>query len=101
MQLRQLWRAPGVETDSRIFELLVAAAFARMGHDVAFIEESAQKKTPDLRLYDTPVPTVIECKRKQPLNDYEKREFSVMREVFSLLCAQRKPESTDGHGLRE
>ena len=89
-KLRELCRAPDVETDSRIFELLVAAAFARMGHNVAFIEETAKKKTPDLRLYDKPVPMVIECKRRQPLNDYEKREFSVMREVFALLCAGRK-----------
>ena len=89
-KLRDLCRAPGGETDSRIFELLVAAAFARMGHDVGFIEETAQKKTPDLRLYDKPVPLVIECKRRQPLNDYEKEEFSVMRELFALLCARRK-----------
>ena len=90
LKLRQLCRAPDVETDSRIFELLVAAAFARMGHDVGFIEETAQKKTPDLRLYDKPSPMVIECKRKQPLNAYEKREFATMREVFARLCADRK-----------
>ena len=90
LKLKQLWRAPDVETDSRIFELLVAAAFARMGHDVGFIQETAQKKTPDLRLYDKPVPMVIECKRKQPLNAYESNEFSVMREVFARLCAERK-----------
>ena len=89
-KLRELWRAPSGETDSRIFELLVAAAFARMGHNVAFIEETAQEKTPDLRLYDNPVPMVIECKRRQPLNGYEVNEFSVMREVFALLCAQRR-----------
>lgn len=89
-KLRDLYRGPSSQTDSTIFELLVAAAFARMGHDVAFIAETPQKKTPDLRLYDTPVPTVIECKRRQPLNDYEKREFKVIREVFNLLCAERK-----------
>ena len=89
-KLRDLCRAPSAETESRIFELLVAAAFARMGHDVAFIKETAQNKTPDLRLNDSPVPTVIECKRRQPLNDYEKREFSVIRDVFALLCTERK-----------
>ena len=88
-KLRELRRAPSVETDSRIFELLVAAAFARMGHDVAFIEETARTKTPDLRLNETPVPTVIECKRRQPLNEYEKGEFSVIRDVFALLCTER------------
>ena len=89
-KLRDLYRKPNAATDSIIFELLVAAAFARMGHDVSFIDETPGKKTPDLRLYDQPMPIVIECKRRQPLNDYEKREFSVIRDVFAQLCAERK-----------
>ena len=89
-KLRDLCRKPESDTDSIIFELLVAAAFARMGHNVSFIDETPGKKTPDLRLHGKPMPTVIECKRKQPLNDYEKREFSVIREVFAQLCAERK-----------
>ena len=74
LKLRQLHKAPSAETDARIFELLVAAAFSRMGHDVAFIETTA-KKTADLRLYSLPFPTVVECKRKQTLYDYEIKEF--------------------------
>ena len=89
-KLNELCQAPDAEIDARIFELLVAASFARMGHDVAFIEETPQKKTPDLRLNGLPVPVVIECKRRQPLTDYERMEFSVMRDVFALLCAERK-----------
>ena len=89
-KLKELFQAPSEETDSRIFELLVAASIARMGHDVGFIEETPQAKTPDLRLYDVPVPVSIECKRRQPLTDYERREFSLMREVFALLCAERR-----------
>ena len=88
-KLRALYRGPSAEIDSTIFELLVAAAFASKGHDVAFIEENAKKKTPDLRLHDGPFPTVIECKRRQPLNEYEKEEFSVIREVFAILCSER------------
>ena len=89
-KLKELFQAPSEETDSRIFELLVAASLARKGHDVGFIEETPQAKTPDLRLYDVPVPVSIECKRRQPLTDYERWEFSVMREVFDLLCAERR-----------
>lgn len=89
-KLRDLYRKPDAATDSIIFELLVAVAFARMGHEVAFIDETPGKKTPDLRLYGNPMPTVIECKRRQPLNDYEKWEFAVIREVFAQLCANRK-----------
>ena len=76
-KLRDLYRKPESETDSIIFELLVAAAFARMGHNVSFIDETSGKKTPDLRLHDKPMPIVIECKRRQPLNDYEKGKFSL------------------------
>ena len=43
-KLRALYRGPSAEIDSTIFELLVAAAFASKGHDVAFIEENAKKK---------------------------------------------------------
>ena len=89
-KLKELFQAPDGETDSRIFELLVAASFARMGHDVEFIAETPLAKTPDLRLHDTPVPVVVECKRRQPLTYYERKEFSVMREVFVLICAERK-----------
>ena len=89
-KLKELFQAPSEETESRIFELLVAASVARMGHDVGFIKETPQARTPDLRLYDVPVPVSIECKRRQPLTNYERQEFSVMREVFALLCAERR-----------
>ena len=88
-KLRDLWRAPGSETDATIFELLVAAAFARMGHDVSFVETTATK-TPDLRLHDKPIPLVVECKRRQALNAYEDKEFSVIREVFAALSTERE-----------
>lgn len=88
-KLRELWRAPSKETDSRIYELLVAAAFARMGHKVSFIPET-DAKSPDLRLHDEPIPIVVECKRKQTLNSYEEKEFSVIEEVFATLCVERE-----------
>ena len=87
-KLRELWRSPSEETDARIFELLVAAAFARMGHKVAFVETSSEK-TPDLRLYGHGIPIVIECKRKQVLNSYEQHEFSIVRELFAILSTER------------
>ena len=89
LKLSEICKAPSGETDSRIFELLVAAAFARKGHDVGFLETSAGK-TPDLRLYGKPIPIVVECKRRQVLNAYEQREFSTIRKVFSILCAERE-----------
>ena len=88
-KLRELHSAPSAETDPRIFELLVAAAFARMGHDVAFIETNAGK-TADLRLYGEPIPVVIECKRRQAINAYEGKEFSIIHSVFAALAAERE-----------
>ena len=87
LKLRELCKAPSSETDARIFELLVAAAFARMGHDVEFIETSTAK-TPDLRLHDMPLPAVVECKRRQVLNAYEIEEFSLIRAAFATLCTE-------------
>ena len=87
-KLRELYSAPSTETDARILELLVAAAFARMGHEVAFIETSAGK-TADLRLYGMPIPIVIECKRRQAINAYEGKEFSIIHSVFAALAAER------------
>ena len=89
-KLRKLYRGSSGDTDSTIFELLVAAAFARMGHDVSFIDETPQGKTPDLRLHGVPIPIVIECKRQQTLNRYELEEFSVIEKVFTILCAERE-----------
>ena len=88
-KIRELWSAPSKETDSRIFELLVAAAFTRMGHRVSFIQET-DEKSPDLRLHDEPIPIVVECKRKQTLNEYEEKEFSIIEEVFATLCAEQE-----------
>ena len=88
-KLRELHLAPSAETDARIFELLVAAAFARMGHDMAFIETSAGK-TADLRFYGKPIPIVIECKRRQTINPYEGKEFSIIHSVFATLAAERE-----------
>ena len=88
-KIRQLSKAPSAETDARIFELLVAAAFVHMGHDLSFAERTFAK-TPDLRLHDMPFPTVIECKRKQVLNTYEIEEFQIIRSVFSILCSERE-----------
>ena len=60
-----------------------------MGHGVSFIETTFEK-TPDLRLHGQGIPLVAECKRKQALNAYEAKEFSVIREVFALLCSDRE-----------
>lgn len=89
LKLRELCRGSSSQADATIFELLVAAAFARMGYDVVFVE-TASAKTPDLRIHGLPIPLVAECKRRQPLNAYELREFSIIREVFSTLCAERE-----------
>ena len=88
-KLRELCSAPSVETDARSFEILVAASFARTGHDVAFIDDRSQKMA-DLRVHGLSIPIVVECKRRQPLNDYENKEFEVIPKLFALLCDKQE-----------
>lgn len=75
----------GAETDAIIFELLVAAACARKGRDMTFVEPS-NEKSPDLRCRDA-FNMVVECKRSSALTDYEVAEEARMRALFQHLHA--------------
>lgn len=75
----------GAATDPILFELLVAAACAAKGRDMAFIEPT-NVKSPDLRCND-PFNMVVECKRSTALSDYEVAEEAKMRDLFQHLQA--------------
>ena len=83
-RIRSLWRGPSQETDSTVFELLVAAGCARKGRNVEFLTPQSGIRTPDLRCHD-PFPILIECKRKRSLSDYELDEERKMRGLFERL----------------
>ena len=81
-RIRALWKQP--DTDSTVFELLVAAGGVERGRQMEFLLPGSEK-TPDLRVHDYPFPTVVECKRKRALSEYELCEESLMRELFIRL----------------
>ncbi len=86
-RIDRLWHGPSEEVDSTCFELLTAAACARLGRSVEFIPESPGRRTPDLRCHD-PFPLFIECKRQRALLDFELTEELVMRDIFQRLRAR-------------
>ncbi|TBZ21004.1 hypothetical protein [Rhizobium leguminosarum] len=88
-RLDHLWKGPSQQVDATLFELLTAAACAEMGRSVEFISATSEK-SPDIRCHD-PYPLVIECKRQDPISQYEAREEELMRQLFlSLRAASHK-----------
>lgn len=83
-RLRSLSRGDTELVDSTILELFVAGACAKRGHDVELLSPS-QSKTPDIRLHNSGVPTVIECKRKRFLSTYELTEEHTVRTLFEYM----------------
>jgi hypothetical protein len=84
-KLRELRKAPGIEVDSRIYELLVAARAAEMGRTVSFVGTQPGATTPDLRVHDMHFPVVVECKLQSRRAEVEVRATNLMREVRKRL----------------
>ena len=83
-RLEFLYKGPSESYHSTMHELLVAGSCASNGVDLEFLPRSSEK-TPDIRLRDLGVPTVVECKRKQFLSNYELEEEKLVRRVFSKI----------------
>lgn len=92
-RLEFLYKGPSQSYHSTVHELLVAGSCARYGVDLEFLPTTSEK-TPDLRIRDFGVPTVVECKRKQFLSNFELEEEKSVRRVFSKI----RRESL-GHGI--
>lgn len=73
--------------DSTIFELLVAAACIRNGRKIEMLSPGVSK-TPDMRVTDAilHMPTVIECKRRRFVTEYERSEEERLRELFQSMA---------------
>ena len=83
-RLKFLYEGTSESYHSTIHELLVAGSCASNGVDLEFLPPSSEK-TPDIRLRNSVVPTVVECKRKQFLSKYELEEETLVRKVFSVI----------------
>lgn len=83
-RLEYLYKGPSTSYHSTVHELLVAGSCAMYGVDLEFLSTSSEK-TPDIRIRDCAVPTVVECKRKQFLSNYELEEEKLIRRFFSII----------------
>ena len=86
-RLEELYKKPSESYHSTLHELLVGGTCAESGLDVEFLNPTHQK-TPEMRLHNLAVPAVIECKRQQFLGDYERREESLIRDIFAALQSE-------------
>lgn len=96
-RLEDLSQGPSEEVNAVIHELLVAGRAAQFGRLVEMIPKQPSTSTPDLRLLDTSVPLVIECKRKDSISEYHKSEAQVMKELF--LCIEETCRSNGTFGV--
>lgn len=82
-RIASLSTGPSSNVDSTIYELLVSAACQKYGRQVEMLRPG-QTKTPDIRVIDEamPMPTVVECKRRQFLIEYEKAEERQVRAMY-------------------
>lgn len=83
-RIADLAAGPSTGVEGTIYELLVACGCVRQGRETEFVE-TGQDKSPDIRLHDFGVPTVVECKRKQFLTEYERAEEIAVRALFDAM----------------
>lgn len=73
---------------SHIYELLVGGAALRKGMDLEMVErtdsDEGSKRSPDFRIHSLRWPSVIECKRRKYILEYEIKEAEHMRRVFLI-----------------
>jgi hypothetical protein len=83
------------QVGSTIYELLVGAAGVRKGLDLTMIAEDRSKKVADYRINSFySVPSVIECKRRRGLTNYELDEAKCVEHLYNSV----RPEFRD-HGV--
>ena len=98
--IRKFERLPIIADDevpSTVHELLVGTACVQRGRKIEMLASSGSGKTPDFRLHDTVAPTVIECKRRQGLSDYELEEASRVKAMYEDL--RRFAQEAGLHGI--
>ena len=83
-RIADLTTGPSAGVEATIYELLVASSCVRQGRKIEFIP-AGQDKSPDIRLHDSAIPTIIECKRKQFLTQYERAEELAARALFDAM----------------
>jgi hypothetical protein len=86
-RIRELYRGPSEEVESSIYELVVAASCIEVGREIEFLDASGPEKKPDFRVLDLMgIPTVIECKMRRLLTDYQLEEERCVQKLFVSAC---------------
>lgn len=75
------------DVDAVLFELLVAAAYARQGWSVRFIPETPKKKTPDMAVSRAGEERWVECKRMAARSEAARAESSEWRRLWAPLSS--------------
>jgi hypothetical protein len=95
-RIRRLFEGHADLVDSTIYEVIVAGACLECGRSITMLEPNRHGKTPDMRITDLPMPFVIECKRRQPLIEYERMEEATVRTLFEDLNRQLQMAGISG-----
>jgi len=96
-RIRKLYRGPSAEVESSIYELVVAASCMEEGREIQFLDTSGPGKKPDLRVLNLMgIPTVIECKMRRPLTDYQIEEERRIQELFTSAANECLSKSIFG-----
>lgn len=86
-RIQNLYRGPSEGVESSIYELVVAASCIEAGREIQFLDTSGPGKKPDFRVLDLGgIPTVIECKMRRLLTDYQLEEESCIQRLFTAAC---------------
>jgi hypothetical protein len=86
--IKKLQRLPEMtenEVSATVYELLVGSACAKKGLHLEMLPTEGRRKTPDYRIHNLPLPSVIECKRRLSLLEYEVAEGAHIRRLFSAI----------------
>ena len=97
-KLAHLPQATDDEVSATIFELLVGAACVRKGLHTTMLPETKATKVPDFKIDNLGggIPTVVECKRRLGLSDYEIAEAASVKSLFDAFLPEARKQDRYG-----
>jgi len=78
-----LAKRPSVDVAATVYELLVGIACIRAGRTIEMLPAVGAGKSPDFRVTDCRVPIVVECKRRDGLSEFVKKEAREVERLYS------------------
>jgi hypothetical protein len=85
-KLASLGSVPDEQVTSTIYELLVGAAWVRLGHSITMVPEDKSNKVPDFAVSGMGgFNGAVECKRRLGLSKYELDEAQYVAELYGAV----------------